>query len=203
MERHMAESNQTETLETTEEPEAVVETAENETSEMSETDALKAEVDKWKSLSRKNEQQAKSNGQAVKELDEIRKSQLTDTEKLIEQTREETSQVIRKEYAVKLVDAEFKSLLGGRSLDGSSLLDFDKSSFIQGDGNIDLEGIQSWVEAHSTTAEQAIPDLGQGARGQNPGKSQIRNRDELKNMSPADILEARKDGRLDGLMGKQ
>jgi len=203
MERHMAESNQTETLETTEEPEAVVETAENETSEMSETDALKAEVDKWKSLSRKNEQQAKSNGQAVKELDEIRKSQLTDTEKLIEQTREETSQVVRKEFAVKLVDAEFKSLLGGRSLDGSSLLDFDKSSFIQGDGNIDSEAIQSWVEAHSKTAEQAIPDLGQGARGQNPGKSQIRNRDELKNMSPADILEARKDGRLDGLMGKQ
>jgi seryl-tRNA synthetase len=203
MERHMAESNQTETLETTEEPEAVVETAENETSEMSETDALKAEVDKWKSLSRKNEQQAKSNGQAVKELDEIRKSQLTDTEKLIEQTREETSQAVRKEFAVKLVDAEFKSLLGGRSLDGSSLLDFDKSSFIQGDGNIDSEAIQSWVEAHSKTAEQAIPDLGQGARGQNPGKSQIRNRDELKNMSPADILEARKDGRLDGLMGKQ
>ena len=29
MERHMAESNQTETLETTEEPEAVVEIAEN------------------------------------------------------------------------------------------------------------------------------------------------------------------------------
>jgi len=96
----MAESNQTETLETTEEPEAVVETAENETSEMSETDTLKAEVDKWKSLSRKNEQQAKSNGQAVKELDEIRKSQLTDTEKLIEQTREETSQSVRKEFAV-------------------------------------------------------------------------------------------------------
>jgi len=198
----MAESNQTETLETTEEPEAVVETAENETSEMSETDALKAEVDKWKSLSRKNEQQAKSNGQAVKELDEIRKSQLTDTEKLIEQTREETSQAVRKEFAVKLVDAEFKSLLGGRSLDGSSLLDFDKSSFIQGDGNIDSEAIQSWVEAHSTKAEQTIPDLGQGARGKNPSKSQIRSRDELKSMSPAEIMAATKDGRLDSLMGK-
>jgi len=198
----MAESNQTETLETTEEPQAVVETAENETSEMSETDALKAEVDKWKSLSRKNEQQAKSNGQAVKELDEIRKSQLTDTEKLIEQTREETSQAVRKEFAVKLVDAEFKSLLGGRSLDGSSLLDFDKSSFIQGDGNIDSEAIQSWVEAHSTKAEQTIPDLGQGARGKNPSKSQIRSRDELKSMSPAEIMAATKDGRLDSLMGK-
>jgi len=45
----MAESNQTETVETTEEPEAVVETARKmKPQEMSETDALKAEVDKWK-----------------------------------------------------------------------------------------------------------------------------------------------------------
>jgi len=93
-------------------------------------------------------------------------------------------------------------LLGGRSLDGSSLLDFDKSSFIQADGNIDSEAIQSWVEAHSTKAEQTIPDLGQGARGQNPSKSQIRSRDELKSMSPAEIMAATKDGRLDSLMGK-
>jgi arsenate reductase-like glutaredoxin family protein len=198
----MAESNQTETLESNEGTEAVAETTDTEISELSETDSLKAEVDKWKSLSRKNEQQAKSNGQAAKELDEIRKSQLTDTEKLIEQTREETSQVIRKEFAVKLVDAELKSLLNGRSLDGSSLLDFDKASFILSDGNIDSEAIQSWVEAHSRNAEQIIPDLGQGARGQNPSKSQIRSRDELKSMSPTDIMKATKDGRLDALMGK-
>lgn len=198
----MAESNQAETLEATETPEPVVDAIDPEVSEESEMETLKSEVDKWKSLSRKNEQQAKSNSQAAKELDEIRKSQLTDTEKLIEQTREETSQVIRKEFAVKLVDAELKSQLNGRSLNGSALLDFDKSSFIQADGNIDSVAIQSWVEAHSKTAEALIPDLGQGARGQNPSKSQIRNRDELKNMSTAEIMEATKDGRLDSLMGK-
>jgi|GEM_PF-1639847 len=197
----MAESNaaETATIETTDE---AVETTETETSELSETDTLKAEVDKWKSLSRKNEQQAKANGTAAKELDDIKRSQLSDTEKLIEQTREETSQAIRKEYAAKLVDSELKSLLSNRSIDGSSLLDFDKASFILSDGNIDSEAIQSWVEAHSTKAEPIIPDLGQGARGKNSSKSQIRSRDELKDMTPAEILAATKEGRLDTLMGK-
>jgi flagellar biosynthesis GTPase FlhF len=198
----MAESNAAETA-TIEAKDQAAEAIETENSELSETDTLKAEVDKWKSLSRKNEQQAKTNDKAAQELDDIKRSQLSDTEKLIEQTREETSQAIRKEYAAKLVDSELKSLLSNRSIDGSSLLDFDKASFILSDGNIDSEAIQSWVEAHSKTAEPINPDLGQGARGQNSSKSQIRSRDELKDMTPAEILAATKDGRLDTLMGKQ
>lgn len=174
----------------------------SETPELSEMDQLKAEVDKWKSLSRKNEQQAKANIAAAKELEEIRKSQLTDTEKLVEQTRTETAQAIRREFAVKLVDAELKATLNGRILEGGALLEFDKSSFILDDGNIDSTAIQSWVEAHSKTMEIPAPNLGQGARGVNPSKAQIRSRDELKNMSPNEILEARKEGRLDVLMGK-
>lgn len=199
----MADQNQTENPEIAEVEETEAVAPETEAPELSEMDTLKAEVDKWKSLSRKNEQQAKANSQAAKELDDIRKSQLTDTEKLVEQTRDETAKEIRKEFAMKLVDAELKSQLSGRSLEGGALLEFDKSSFIQDDGNIDSEAVQSWVEAHSKTAEPTIPDLGQGSRGQNPSKAQIRSRDELKNMTPAEVLEARKDGRLDVLMGKQ
>jgi len=197
----MAESNAADTA-TIEAKDQAAEAIKTENSELSETDTLKAEVDKWKSLSRKNEQQAKTNDKAAQELDDIKRSQLSDTEKLIEQTREETSQAIRKEYAAKLVESELKSLLSNRSIDGSSLIDFDKASFILSDGNIDSEAIQSWVEAHSKTAEPIIPDLGQGARGQNSSKSQIRSRDELKDMTPSEILAATKDGRLDILMGK-
>lgn len=185
-------------VETTEAPEA----SESPTSELSEMEKLQAEVDKWKSLSRKNEQQAKSNMAAAKELEEIRKSQLTDTEKLIEQTKEETANSIRREYAAKLVDAELKSQLQGRVLDAGAVLSFDKSSFIMDDGNIDSEAIQSWVDAHSKTTDLPAPDLGQGSRGSNPSKAQIRSRDELQTMSPAEILKARQEGRLDALMGK-
>lgn len=192
----------TDQIENTEAPEETTDVVETETSELSETDKLQAEVDKWKSLSRKNEQQAKANLAAAKELEEIKQSQLTDTEKLIEQTKTETALSVRREFASKLVDAELKSQLAGKVLDAGALLSFDKSSFIQDDGNIDSEAIQSWVEAHSNTTEIPAPDLGQGNRGKNPSKAQIRSRDELSNMSPAEILQARNEGRLDTLMGK-
>ena len=193
---------ETDQIETTEAPEAVDQSTESEAPELSETDTLKAEVDKWKSLSRKNEQQAKANIAAAKELETIRQSQLTETEKLIEQAKTETALSVRREFANKLADAEIKSALQGKLMDADSLLSFERSSFILDDGNIDSESIQSWVEAHSKTTDTPATDFGQGARGNNPSKSQIRNRDELKNMSPADILTARNDGRLDSLMGK-
>lgn len=180
----------------------VIETSETPENDLPEMDKLQAEVEKWKSLSRKNEQQAKANVAAAKELEEIKKSQLSETEKLIEQTKTETAQEIRREFATKLVDAELKSALQGRVMEAGALLSFDKSSFILEDGNIDSEAVQSWVEAHSKTTEIPAPDLGQGNRGKNPSKAQIRSRDELANMTPADILQARKEGRLDTLMGK-
>jgi hypothetical protein len=163
---------------------------------------LAAEVEKWKSLSRKNEQQAKANAQAAKELEELRRSQLSDTDRLIEQTKTETAREIRTEFAQKLVDAELKAALNGRVLEGNALLDFNRSAFITEGGEIDFASIQSWVEAHSKTASLSVPDLGQGARGSNPSTSQIRSREDLNNMSNAEILAARKDGRLNALMGK-
>jgi len=187
-----------------EQPEATTEAeATEDATPESEMDNLKAELDKWKSMSRKNEQNAKANAQAAKELDEIKKSQLTDQEKLIEQTREETTKAIRTEYATKLVDAELKAQLTGKVLEGGAILSFDKNAFVTDDGNIDAEAIQQWVEANSKTTDIPAPDLGQGARGKNPSKSQIRSREELETMTPAQILEARNEGRLDVLMGKQ
>ena len=179
-------------------------TQETETVEKDEsaTEDLKSEVEKWKSLGRKNEQQAKANAQAAKELEELKKSQLSETERLIESTKDETRLAVRMEFAEKLVDAELKSNLTGRVLEGNALLEFNKTSFIDDEGNVDSEAIQTWVDEHSTKTDAPKPDLGQGARGSQQSLSQIRSRDELNNMSPKDILKARNDGRLDILMGK-
>jgi hypothetical protein len=140
--------------------------------------------------------------QASKELDEVRKSQLSDTERLIEQTKDDTRRAVRLEYAEKLVEAELKSSLKGRTLEGDSILSFNKTAFIDDNGDIDSEAIATWVEAHSTHPEAPKPDLGQGSRGNKNSFAQIRSRDELNGMAPNEILQARKDGRLDGLMGK-
>lgn len=140
--------------------------------------------------------------EATKELEEMRKAQLSETERLIEQTKEDTAKAVRLEYAEKMVEAELKGQLKNRNLMGDAILEFDKSSFIDSDGNIDSEAIATWVETHSNTTEAPKPDLGQGARGSKGSLAPIRTRDELSTMSPAEILAARKDGRLDSLMGK-
>ena len=193
-------SDNTDVVETEEVTEPVE--AETEATEETENVDLQAEVEKWKALSRKNEQRAKANDEAAKQLEELRKSQLTDQERLIESAKEETRKALRFEFAEKIVDAELKSNLNGRVLEGGALLDFNKSSFITEDGDVDSEAIQAWVDAHSTKTDLPKPDVGQGARGSKSGMSQIRSRDELESMSPNEILEARKDGRLDALMGK-
>ena len=144
----------------------------------------------------------KSYSQASKELDEYRQSQLTDQERLISKTQEETKKAVRLEFAEKLVEAELKSALKGRHLNGDALLEFSRSGFVDVDGEIDSEAIATWVETHSTQAETPKPDLGQGARGITSSQAMIRSRDELAKMSPDEILKARKDGRLDSLMGK-
>lgn len=168
-----------------------------------ETVDLAAEVEKWKALSRKNEQQAKANAQAAKELESLRRESLTEQERLIESTREETRKQIRTEFAGKLVEAELKSALNGRILDGNAILNFDKSAFIDENGDIDSDAISAWVDAHTKTPEPTMPDLGQGVRGKTiSGSTMIRSREDLANMSNSEILAARRDGRLDSLLGK-
>jgi len=83
---------------------------------------------------------------ASKELDEARKAQLTEQERLVEQTKEDTAKAVRLEFAEKMVEAELKSSLQGRNLTGDAILEFNKASFIDDDGNIDSEAIATWVE---------------------------------------------------------
>jgi hypothetical protein len=144
----------------------------------------------------------KNNSSTSKELEEFRQSQLTENERVIEKTKVETRQSVRVEFAGKLVEAELKNALKGRSIPGDAVLGFNRDSFIDSDGDVDSDAISTWVEAHSTKSEAPNLDLGQGARGKGTSKPQIRSRDELSNMSASEILEARNDGRLDTLMGQ-
>lgn len=168
-----------------------------------ETTDLNSEVEKWKALSRKNEAQAKANAQAAKELEELKKASLTDQEKLIASTREETAAAVRREFAGKLVESELKSAIVGKTIEATSLLSFDRASFISDSGEIDSNAIAAWVEAHTKSPEKPAPDLGQGVRGNSPsGAAQLTAAD-LARLSNAEILEAEKQGRLDALKGKR
>lgn len=126
---------------------------------------LAAEVEKWKNLSRKHEERAKANANAAKELNELRQSTLSETERAIELAKAEARSQTLREMAVKVVEAKLQAELSGRTLSADAVLSFDKASFINEDGEVDDDSIKAWVESHSAKAEPVYPDLAQGKRG--------------------------------------
>jgi multidrug efflux pump subunit AcrA (membrane-fusion protein) len=142
------------------------------TTAASESDTLSndplAEMEKWKNLARKHEDRAKANAKAAAELEELKKSMLTDQEKAIDEARREARQQTVAEYSTKLVDAKLEASLNGRILDANAVLSFEKSQFITKDGDIDEDAISNWVESNTKTPEAVYPDLAQGQRGNAP-----------------------------------
>lgn len=192
-------------VETTETVEAEVETVEEETAGETQADEFEQYPDDHPLVKTLAKQKAelkelrKQFGATKGELDEVRRQSMTEQERAIESVKEETARAVRVEFAQKLVDAELKAQLNGRTLDGGAVLNFDKAAFIDDSGDIDVDAIQAWVDAHSTRQEAPKPDLGQGTRGR---VAQIKSREELASMSHKEILAARQDGRLDSLLGK-
>jgi hypothetical protein len=127
------------------------------------------EAEKWKQLARKHEERAKANAQAAAELEELKRSMLSDTERAIEQAKAEARQATVAEYAGRLLDAKLETLLNGKTLTANAILAFDKSAFIQADGTVNDDAMRAWVDSNTATpATPAFPDLGQGTRGNAP-----------------------------------
>lgn len=126
------------------------------------------ETEKWKTLARKHEERAKANAKAAAELEELKKSMLTDQEKAIEEAKREARKATVAEFSSKLVDAKLEASLNGRVLDANAVLSFEKSKFITEDGDVDEDAISNWVESNTKTPDTVFPDLAQGQRGTAP-----------------------------------
>ena len=156
------------------------------------TDApdISAELEKWKALARKNEARAKENSEKAKRLDEIEEASKSELEKAqaklaeLERERDEANAArIRSEIArTKGVPVE---LLNGSDEDTLTA---------QADALLSFKG----------TAPAAPSSNGQGKQGEpvTAGVQQITSLDELNKLTAAEINQARKEGRLDSLMGK-
>lgn len=118
----------------------------------------------WKAEARKWEQRAKDNTTRLEQLEAKFK---TDAEKALDQAREEGRSEVRTVLAGERVRAAFERALTGRIPDPSSLLDLDRSQFINGDA-ADVDAITAWVTAHSTEAAPTpapkVIDRSQGSR---------------------------------------
>jgi hypothetical protein len=128
------------------------ETAAEETgTEQSETDARdwKAEAEKWQSLARKNEERAKGNATAAKELEKVRAAAMSETEKAVAEAKASGIAEAARAAAPRLVRAEFRAAAAGQidkqALD-AYLEDVDLTKFIGEDGEPDLKAIEARIK---------------------------------------------------------
>lgn len=132
----------------------------------------KSEAEKWKTQARKHEERAKANATAVKELDTLRKTHMTDAEKIAAEAEERGRKAGRAESAKRLVDLEVKAAAAGRTVNVDALLEgLDRERFLSDDGEPDAKAIAAWVD--KVAPKNDVTDLGQGARGSNGGSGDM------------------------------
>lgn len=133
-------------------------------------DELAAEVDKWKAQSRKNEERAKANAAAAKELEALKASTMSETEKAVAEAKAAGRAEALAELGAARVEDAVRVALAGRNADVDALLEgMDRSRFLDDDGQPDRDGIAAWVDriapAPTEPPTPVVPDLGQGVRG--------------------------------------
>lgn len=124
-----------------------------------------AEAEKWKATSRKNEDRAKANASAAKELADLKTSMMSDTEKAVELARQQARAEALAEVGGELVDAAVRTAVADRGVDVDALLEgLDRTRFLTDEGKADTAAIGEWVD-RIIPKSTGVPDLGQGTRG--------------------------------------
>lgn len=129
----------------------------------------KAEAEKFKTLARKQEERAKANAAAAKELETFRQQSMTDTEKAVEAARNEGRSEGARQASERIVRADIRAAAAGRNVDVDALLDgVNFGRFLDDDGESDIKAINAWMDRIAPLGEEKPKprlDLGQGARG--------------------------------------
>jgi len=158
---------------------------------------LQAELEKWKHLSRENENRWKV---ASKERDELRQAAMTDAEKAIEQAKQEARNSALAEVGSRLVESELRAAAASVGVQLPPVEFINTSSLVGDDGLPQAERIKAFVESLPKPAAgpEYSQDLGLGRQGSSVAGQLTRA--DLATMTPQEIQKARAEGRLDALM---
>lgn len=195
-----------EPVETTEE-EAVETEAETEaTEEVVEedpTDGLKKALAAERKARKDAERKAREATAALADRDK------EPAEQAIEQAKREAVEQAQSSFNQRLIRAELKAALTGKVRNPALALKVIDTSEIEvtGDGDVDAQSVTDAIAALLEEYPDLAPDAGkfqgsadQGSQGKTSRPSQLTATD-IKNMPPQQIEKARKDGRLNDLLG--
>lgn len=192
-----AETNQTVEVTDTTAPEVVVEDSKD---WKAEAEKYKADAEKWKAMSRKNEDSYKN---ASSELDVFKQSNLTESEKALADAKAEGRNAALAELMHERAQDKLEVAAATAGVDVSDLVeDLNMNRFIS-DNNVDADAINSFVQKIAEKPGRKAVDkgkpasqLGVGPQGVVPAQL---TQSDLSKMSPKQIVEAEKAGRLENL----
>ena len=147
-----------------------------------------AEAAKWKALARKHEEQSKANADKAKRFDALEEASKSELEKAV--ARAEAAEKAAAEAASKVLRADVAAAKGV------------PANLLSGTTQDELEAAADALLAFKGATPKAPTTDGQGKVGTSlEGTKQLTDAD-VERMTPAQINEARRLGRLDHILGK-
>ncbi|QWW20136.1 hypothetical protein I6B53_03295 [Schaalia sp. 19OD2882] len=166
-------------------------------SEAAETVDYRAEAEKWKALSRRNEAKAKENAEKARRLDEIEEQSKSEMQRVVEAREAAEKRAASAEAQLLRASVAASKGVPANLLSGTTEEELMASAdaLLAFHGHVQEAAGDSAPPA-STSASHA------GNRGDEiRGAAQL-TREDLKGMTPEEINKARREGRLDTLLGR-
>jgi hypothetical protein len=159
----------------------------------------KSEAEKWKALARKHEN---ANASSLKELEQLRSAQMTDSEKAIAEAEKRGRDAALASMRTEVAEARLRAAAAGKVADVDALVDVvDLGKFVTDDG-VDSSAIEAAVERFIKVIPPAQqPKFGNADLGPQGNRPRQLTRDDLRTMTPTQIEDARVKGQLDTLLG--
>lgn len=147
-----------------------------------------AEARKWKELSRKNESRMKENAEKARLYDEAQEQGKSELQKAQEAAAKAEARAAAMEAEAMRAKVAAATGVDADLLSGSSEEELRASA----------ERLLAWRGAQ---VPKGAPATDAGVRGDEIRAARQLTREDLKKMSPAEIIKARQDGRLNNIMG--
>lgn len=193
------------TTTTTTDDTASTDTTTTDTTTSTDTDSTdwKAEAEKWKAQSRKHEQRAKDNSTAAAELEKLRTAQMTEQERAVAEAFAKGKSEGTSASSKRLAAAEIKAALAGIVDNPQDVVDdLDLAKYVTDTGDVDEESVGKLRDKYAAIFKRNPADFGGGSRGGDVRPPNQLTQADLAKMSPAEINKARREGRLNTLLGK-
>ena len=156
--------------------------------EKAQTTNWEAEARKWKDLSRKNEARAKDNAEKARLYDEAKEEGKSELQKALESVQKAEARAVALEAQVLRAKVAAAKGVDADLLAGSTQEELEESA----------DRLLAW---RGDKTPKAPPSSDAGERGTQIKAASQLTREDLQSMSPTEIVKARKDGRLNNLMG--